>query len=203
MEVNSTFYKLPQVKTANRWRRLANEVHDQFEFTVKCLQTVTHKDRFESAESVEAFNQTKEIAQALQAKIILLQSPPSFGPTEENLKKMDRFFEKIDPPGFTLAWEPRGDWPSNLRETRQVCEEFGLIHCTDPFKQLPVGNGKIAYLRLHGKPPGDQMYKYEYKEEDLKSLKEKVDQLDSPEVYALFNDYSMYFNAKQLERALQ
>lgn len=39
LELNKTFYKLPMVKTASRWR---NEVSSDFEFSVKAWQAITH-----------------------------------------------------------------------------------------------------------------------------------------------------------------
>ncbi len=38
-ELNRTFYTLPQVSTAERWRR---EAREGFEFTVKAWQAITH-----------------------------------------------------------------------------------------------------------------------------------------------------------------
>lgn len=39
LELNRTFYDLPQVSTAERWRR---EVADDFTFTLKAWQALTH-----------------------------------------------------------------------------------------------------------------------------------------------------------------
>lgn len=202
VEVNSTFYDLPQVKTAEKWRRLADEVNEDFEFTVKCQKTVTHGDRFKSEDSVAKFDETKKIAEALGAKIILLQSPPSFGPSEENIKNVKGFFEKIDREDFILAWEPRGDWEEDHEKIKEVCNRFDLIHCSDPFKFLPFSETGTSYLRLHGKPPGDEMYKYTYKKKDLEKLKGLLDQIKSQEKYVLWNNYNMYEDLKKFEKLL-
>lgn len=55
VEVNKTFYDLPQVKTAEKWKRLAREVNEEFQFTIKASKKITHKDRFSTKESVNDF----------------------------------------------------------------------------------------------------------------------------------------------------
>lgn len=199
VEINSTFYNLPKPKTAKKWRKLVNKVNEDFEFTVKCQKTVTHKDRFKSSDSIEKFNKTKEIAKALNSRIILLQSPPSFGPSEENIENMKSFFEEINQENFLLVWEPRGKWEETQPKIKEVCEKFDLIHCTDPFKMLPVIEKQISYSRLHGKPPGNRMYKYNFKKKDLRRLKELIGKLDSKEKYILWNNYNMYEDLKKFE----
>ncbi len=195
VEVNSTFYKLPRPATAAQWRELVDEINSGFEFTVKVHQDVTHTDRFRGDLSRQTFSRTAEIARVLRAKILLLQSPASFGPTPENEKALRRFFSEIKRDDFVLVWEPRGAWEKEPELVRALCEEFGLVHCTDPFKWLPVLNGDIAYLRLHGVPPGTKMYRYTYTDEDLQFLREQVLRLHADVVYVLFNNDTMCSDA--------
>lgn len=200
VEVNSTFYNLPQVKTAEKWRKLAREVNDNFEFTVKASKVITHKDRFSGEKSIEKFGEVKQIASALGAEIILLQTPPSFGPVQENLENMNKFFSSIEREDFKLVWEPRGEWEQNEGRIREVCQKNDLIHCSDPFKMLPVRKTSISYSRLHGKPPGEQMYKYTFNQKDLKKLKELLNKIESEQKYVLWNNYNMYQDLKKFEK---
>ncbi|MFB6290965.1 MAG: DUF72 domain-containing protein [Candidatus Bipolaricaulia bacterium] len=202
VEVNKTFYDLPQVKTAEKWRRLAREVNEEFKFTVKASKKITHKDRFSSKESVKKFDEVKEIAKALESELILFQTPPSFGPVEENREDLDGFFSTVDREEFTLAWEPRGDWEESPEKINEVCEKHDLIHCTDPFRLAPAVETPVAYLRLHGKPPGEEMYKYTFKEEDLKELTDLIAGINSEDIYLLWNNYSMYRDLKKFESLL-
>lgn len=202
VEVNKTFYDLPQVNTAEKWRRLAREVNENFKFTVKASKTITHKDRFSSDKSVNKFSEVKEIARALESELILLQTPPSFGPDEENREDLERFFAEIDREDFSLAWEPRGDWEENPEKIYEVCEKHDLIHCTDPFRLSPAVEPSVTYLRLHGKPPGDEMYKYKFKEEDLKKLRDLIEGINSNRIYLLWNNYNMYRDLKKFESLL-
>ncbi len=190
VEVNSTFYRLPRVETAARWLALARAVNPEFEFTVKVNQEITHRDRFASARSLAAYARTVEIADALEAKILLFQTPASFRPTEENLARLRAFFTAVDRHGRRFAFEPRG-WDD---EAVRAVLGLELIHVTDPFSRMPLTTG-TAYLRLHGAPPGERMYRYDYTDADLDRLARRIAALAADEVYLLFNNDHMYVNA--------
>ncbi len=190
VEVNSTFYRLPQLKTAARWLEIARAVNPGFEFTVKVNQEITHRDRFASARSLAAYERTVEIADALEAKILLFQTPASFQPTPENIDRVRAFFTAVDRHGRRFAFEPRG-WDD---ESVQAVLDLGLIHVTDPFSRLPLPSG-TAYLRLHGSPPGTRMYRYNYTAADLHRLARMITALVADEVYILFNNDHMYEDA--------
>lgn len=182
---------------------MAREVNQNFEFAVKASKVITHKDRFSSEKSVEKFKEVNQIARALDSKLILPQTPPSFGPSNENIENINNFFSKIDRENFKLVWEPRGGWEENKEKIKKVCESYDLIHCSDPFKMLPARESKISYSRLHGKPPGDEMYKYTFKWEDLKRLKELLGEINAEKKYVFWNNYNMYEDLKKFERVLK
>ena len=77
----------------------------------------------------------------------------------------------------------------------RICRRYGLIHCTDPFRSLPVLTEPLTYLRLHGSPPGQRMYRYTYTDEDLRWLASELAKLEVEEVYLLFNNDTMYRDA--------
>lgn len=200
VEVNSTFYRLPKPQTAQRWRELADEVDPHFEFTVKVNREVTHRDRFRGEAAREAFAQTVAIARLLRARLLLLQCPPSFGPTPENQRRLREFLAQVDREGLTLVWEPRGAWSEVPQLVAELCRELSLIHCTDPFSRWPVTSGDTLYLRLHGAPPGERMYYYRYSDDDLKWLLRSLARLSASEVYLLFNNVYMTQDALRLKR---
>ncbi len=202
VEVQRTFYELPEVKTAIRWRE---EAPPGFEFTMKALQLITHPPGptykrmrkkpsgdfgfFKPNKDVfSAWEKTKEIAQALGARKILFQSPPSFSENEENVENLYSFFTKIEREGLELIWEPRGLWDPNT--ITKICRDLDLVHCTDPFKNKPL-HGKFIYLRLHG----GKNYKHKYSDQELLSLKELVETYVPLETYVLFNNVYMYEDA--------
>jgi len=203
VEVQKTFYKPPEVKTAEKWRKSAPE---GFEFTVKAWQVITHPPSsptyrkagikfencgfFKPTEVVfTAWEKTREIAEALKAKIIVFQTPRSFRDTEENMENMRTFFSSIDRK-FTFCFEPRGWSEENVR---RICEELDLIHVVDPFvsKQL---YGEICYYRLHGFD-----YKHKYTDEELEKLLRMIDR----DGYVMFNNVHMFDDALRFKKLVE
>jgi uncharacterized protein YecE (DUF72 family) len=225
VEIQSTFYRIPKLKTVAGWKNRAGE---DFEFSVKAWQAITHpptsptwkraqikadiEDRGRygffrpTREVFEAWEKTREICNLLGARICLIQCPSSFVAEEQNVRNMREFFSKIDREGLILAWEPRGQSWSDAK-VKQLCEELDLTHCVDPFAANPIftDRSKIAYFRLHGRPPGRTMYCYKYTDEDLRWLTKKAKDLeaDGLTVCCLFNNISMDDDAKRFTRLIK
>jgi len=194
VEVNSTFYRVPRISTCERWRKEADEISSEFEFTVKANRVITHEDRFSSERSLEVFEEMKRVCEALRSRILLLQTPPSFRADERSLKNLRSFFEEIERGDLLIAIEFRH--PSWSGETlMRLLEEFSLLHCVDPFVEDPLRDDP-AYFRLHGSPPGERMYRYRYTDEDLRWLKERVEGYER--AYIFFNNIFMYEDAMRL-----
>ena len=167
VEIQQTFYEPPRDATMRRWRALAPA---DFEFTIKAWQLVTHGassptyrrlrspltdvDRagvggFRTTPVVlRAWDRTLECAAILRATAILLQSPASFRPTEDNIDRLRSFFGTIErPSGVRILWEPRGSWPADI--VAALCRDLGLVHVVDPFVSTTV-TPEQTYFRLHG-----------------------------------------------------
>ena len=226
IELQSTFYRLPRLQTAKKW---SEEAPKNFEFTVKAWQVITHPKESPTwrrmgkspklpsktlknygylkptKENIEAFEKTKEICNILQAKICVIQTPPSFKFSEENLKNMQKFLKNIDRGNLILAWEPRGDWDQHPKTTKDLCKDFDLIHVVDLLKRSPVSEHKIAYTRLHGLGKQEINYRYKYTEKDLKqlSIKTKTIEETENEVYVLFNNINMGKDAQKFKKIFE
>lgn len=207
VEIQQTFYQPPKVDTARRWRE---ELPPPFEFTLKAWQLITHEatsptyrrlktvlsqgerhqaGSFKPTKLVRrAWEATREIALVLEARIILFQCPARFGPFPENLERLRRFFGDLDREDFTLAWEPRGQWPRPLVE--ELCQELDLTPAVDPFATPPFP-GPLAYFRLHGIGG----YRYKFTDHDLEILHSFL--AGHQEVYVLFNNISMADDARR------
>jgi uncharacterized protein YecE (DUF72 family) len=183
IELQTTFYQPPAIAVAKRWK---SQAPPGFRFCLKAWQLITHtpssptyrrlksgisateRDFYGSFQPTEhvwlAWERTREVAQVLQADVIVFQCPKSFLPTRGNTGNLRRFFHHVQRDNRIFAWEPRGeDWRPEL--IRDVCAENNLIHCVDPFKSDPV-SGDTLYWRLHGKTG----YHYRYTDEDLIEL---------------------------------
>lgn len=201
VELNSTFYDYPKISTVIKWR---NNAPKGFEFTVKAHQDISHKFKLNAESSASTFAQMKQICKLLEAKILLIQTPASFTPS--NLGSAEEFFEKTDRDGLILAWETRGPlWEQKpvYQRLSKMMETANVVHVTDPFKAMPAYTNTIVYLRLHGL--GKRMYYYQYSNEELKSLHGFVKPFedDGKEVYVLFNNLTMFKDALRFKRYIE
>ncbi len=220
-EINSTFYRIPKTETVQRWRQT---VPDNFIFTVKCHQAITHpitsptwkrsgikdfkelKDKVgflnPTQEVLEYWRRTVEVCKILKSPLCVIQLPVSFKENEKNIGNIKKFFSKIEREGLDIALELRG-WS---RETfRQVCEEFDLISCVDPLREEPLhfSKRKIGYYRLHGSYEGDRInYRYKYTIEDFNNLKSMIEKYDCNIVYVMFNNVYMREDARKFMELL-
>ena len=201
VELNSTFYEYPKLETVEGWREKAPE---NFEFTVKAHQDISHKAKMRLDEtSRKAFETMKQICKTLKAEILLIQTPSSFRP--DKLGEAEKFFKIIDREGLTLVWETRGpEWekPEVYEKLSQVLSSINVVHVTDPFKVLPAYTSQTAYFRLHGL--GKELYYYQYTDEELQRLGEIARKFEakSKTVYVLFNNLSMFEDGLRFMRYL-
>ena len=134
-----------------------------------------------------AWERTAEIARAVKAEVVLFQCPASFRPYRENIDNLRSFFGQISRGGFSLAWEPRGDWSGDL--VHELCQELDLLHCIDPFQTEPRYEESV-YWRLHGRGS----YSYRYSDEELNHLVTLLGQhraFQRTPAYVLFNNIWM------------
>ncbi len=221
VEVQQTFYDPRPPESFEKYRR---EAPPGFEFTVKAWMLITHtynprlwrrlkssvpgdKTRYGAFQDTQevwwAWEQTRRAAQALEARIIVFQTPASFRYTRENLERVRNFFSKVMGE-YTIAWEPRGDWwTTGLEELAKLASE-GIVIVGDYLRgRLPPAPVEPAYTRLHGLGGGEVNYKYKYTDEDLAKLKSIVEELDSDTVYVLFNNVYSYDDAVRFKKLLQ
>lgn len=193
VELNSTFYQYPRERTVEGWREKAPE---NFEFTVKAHQDISHKAKMRVEEaSLQAFERMERICKVLNSKMLLIQTPGSFRP--DRLGDAEKFFGKVDREELVLVWETRGLAWENFEVRKmlgQVLERLDVTHVTDPFRVMPAYTGEVAYFRLHGL--GERMYYYQYSDSELQKLKELVSpyEREGKEVYVLFNALSMFMD---------
>jgi uncharacterized protein YecE (DUF72 family) len=219
VELQSTFYKLPLEHTLQRWRKTAPH---EFEFVVKAWQVITHPSSSPTwkraglvigkakaarygylrptSENFDALDQTLDACNRLQARLCLIQTPPSFQADAKNVRNLKRFFTTIDRRGLVFGWEPRGDWLEKPQLIRKLCDQLGLIHVVDLLRRNPVSSPSFVYCRLHGLGSRELNYTYRYTQDDLRILASKLtflQKIGGDEVYILFNNVSMFEDAKQ------
>jgi len=209
VEIQQTFYSLPKVQTASKWKRLAPE---GFTFTMKAWQGITHcrssptwkrarlppgpsLDRYGDFKPTEevfgAWEATRRFARELGVSFIVMQSPPSFKMSAQHEANLDSFFTSINRGGLTIGWEPRGDWLRDPPRLSRLFSRLNLVHVVDPFWDKPMSDLPISYFRLHGKGRRYN-YKYEYTGDDLHDLARLTSKSSvAGPVYAMFNVIEM------------
>lgn len=213
VEIQQTFYQPPQIKTLERWR---SELPENFEFAVKAWQIITHEAKsptyrrlkrqltdkeksqagfFKPSAIVrEALDVTFACAEALKARAILFQCPASFKPYKDNLKNLEKFFNRIERKSFYFCWEPRGAaWDAQL--VKSICNDLDLRHVVDPLKTRTVTPDK-CYYRLHGMTG----WRYKYEEGELEELASMLP--PNKNSYVLFNNIHMTEDAVRFREIL-
>jgi uncharacterized protein YecE (DUF72 family) len=135
----------------------------------------------------------------------LIQCPPSFQAVPENVRNLNHFLTQIDRRGLTIAWEPRGNWPSKPELIRKLCDKLGIVHVVDLMRHDPASSVRLVYCRLHGLGKREVNYAYRYTDDDLQQLARKVlalEKMDCQEAYILFNNVSMFEDARRFSKVM-
>ncbi len=179
VEVNNSFYRLPEAETFARWRA---ETKDRFLFAVKASRFITHIRRLRDCrEPVELLWSR---ARALGPKLgpILFQLPPHF-PADPSL--LEGFVGAL-PADMRAAFEFRD--PSWERDDAYaVLDRAGaaLVLADSPGATVPdVVTGGWAYVRFHQ----GQRLAPGYRREKLRRWADRIARLSAAEVYAYFNN---------------
>ena len=224
VEVNSTFYRMPEAAYAKSWHR---RTPSGFLFAVKLYQKFTHPDMYLSRAGVADWDLSRADVDLFRAGIaplaesgrlaaLLLQFPPSFHAepaTREYLSWLLGAFE-----GYPLAVELRHrSWSDHAGETTAILDAAGAAwtHIDEPkfessIRQalaLPAGPG-LAYFRLHGRnaaawwehDASEDRYDYLYSPAELAPFAEAARQASAHgrRVLVFFNNH---FSAKAVANA--
>ena len=75
VEVNSTFYEIPNLNVVKNWK---HRVPDNFEFSVKCHQDITHTNKMDNIEKTcNTFKTMIKICNILNSRFLILETPAS------------------------------------------------------------------------------------------------------------------------------
>jgi uncharacterized protein YecE (DUF72 family) len=183
IEINSSFYKIPKVSTVAKW---ATEVPDNFRFTFKLWQEITHvKGLAYKSEDVLRFMEV--IDQAGDKKgSLLIQFPPSL--TIDQFAKVESLLSLIS--GWPVALEFRhNSW--YIGETYELADEYNasvVLHDIPKSRNTQLNKkAPFTYLRFHG-PAGD--YKGGYTDTQLGTYASLVKEWSDAhkDVYIYFNN---------------
>jgi uncharacterized protein YecE (DUF72 family) len=203
VEINSTFYRLPQPKTFAAW---AAQTGPEFDFTLKLWRDITHTKGL--AEDLSGLVRFLEAARELGPKkgCLLLQFPPST--TLRQLPAVRALLRAL------AAADPAHEWRQAVEfrhpswyaeETFELLDDHGaslVRHDKGPARNARLNVGAdFVYLRFHG-PQGN--YRESYERDFLRDQAEQIhDYLQAgKDVYAYFNNTmgAAFANAHDLHR---
>ena len=152
VEVNNTFYRMPNEKALQGWTGATPE---RFALTLKAPQRITHFARLSNCADTTAY--FLKMAATLGPKLgsILFQLPPNF---QKNLIVLDGFLETL-PPGTCAAFEFRNPgWLDDTVYARLKAKNLALCVADSEKLSTPVEiTADYAYFRLRdeGYQPAD------------------------------------------------
>jgi uncharacterized protein YecE (DUF72 family) len=185
IEVNSSFYRLPQEKTIVRW---VAEVSENFRFTFKLWKDITHqKGLVFRSEDVQSFMKVIELPEPFKG-CLLVQFPPSLQVNAQpQLRELLQILNTFDWP---LAVEFRHpSWYQDAVFKLLNQHRVALVIQDMPKSAAPMEltSDSHVYLRFHG-PSGN--YKDSYTDSFLYEYAGYIDkwQQEGKIVYAYFNN---------------
>lgn len=195
VEINNSFYMLPEAKTFSAWRRSASK---KFIFSVKASRYITHMKKLKvDQQSIKKF-----ISHAIHLKEklgpILFQLPPRW---KLNAERLENFLSAL-PKNLRYTFEFR-DHTWYTEEVYQLLCEYNCAFCIYELEHhlSPLAvTADFVYIRLHG--PGNK-YQGKYSDTVLKKWAKRCTewQKEKKDVFVYFdNDQAAYaaFNAKRL-----
>ncbi|BAZ94424.1 uncharacterized protein FOKN1_2044 [Thiohalobacter thiocyanaticus] len=196
VEINNTFYRLPEADTFQRWREAAPA---GFVYALKVSRYLTHVKYLKApAQPVRRFlERARLLGDALGP--LLIQLPPHWGP---NLDRLDGLLACL-PSGYRWTLELRH--PGWLDDTVfDRLREAGVGLCIhDLLPEHPrIATADWLYLRYHGIDYSHR-YSHQYLTAEAERLADRV--RDGMDLYAYFNNDAAghaFHNAAQLRRYL-
>jgi uncharacterized protein YecE (DUF72 family) len=199
VELNVTFYRLPQESTFMGWYK---RVPEDFLFVIKGSCFITHIKKLRDCEEpLETFlNHAQHLKEKLG--IILWQLPPG---TQINIERLTRFCTLLS--RFKVSRQVRHVF--EFRHKSWYCEEtyhllreckFSLcIAHSSRWPQVKVSTADFIYLRFHG---GEVLYGSDYSEEELQRWASEAKHYlkEGKDIFAYFNNDAYGFAVKNALR---
>ena len=143
VEIDYTFYRMPNAKTIEGWR---NATPENFRFTLKASQQITHRERLKVPS--EALEYLLGVVPGLESRLgmILYQLPPFF---KSDAQKLEMFLSVL-PRGIAAAFEFRHDSWFN-EDVYRLLRKFNValcIHDADDHTTPMELTAGFTYVRL-------------------------------------------------------
>jgi uncharacterized protein YecE (DUF72 family) len=189
LEVNSTFYKLPMARTLEKW---AEDVPDDFQFTIKLSKDITHaKGLMYDPDYLAKFMKTVD-ALGDKKGCLLIQFPASI--TIPFMKAVESILQEVRQVDKKQTWRLAVEFRHNSWYRESVYSTLERYHASVVIHDMPKSKTPeteqkedFVFLRFHG-IEGD--YRGGYHDEHLAARAEdiKLWLKEGKDVYAYFNN---------------
>ncbi len=187
-EVNYSFYHLPRQTTYDNWYR---QTPPSFVFALKASRFITHIKRLDDVE--DNWNTFLERASTLKEKLgpILLQFPPSFRATPQNLERLSEFFRYATGCSrlrIALEFRHASCFQTPIIELLKRYQAAMVIaHSTRYPMPEVIATAPFAYFRFHGP---EAMFASSYPDQQLSQWSRPIRAFlrGGTDVYAYFNN---------------
>ena len=201
IELNASFYRFPFPNQVKSWAKKTMKLKKEFRWSIKVNRLITHIYKFDER-ALSTFKKFLKLFKLLESFIdfYLFQLPPNISPNLS--ERISKFFKNCGTEKIAIEWRNEKwfkdvwiKWVKNLGIT--------LVSVDAPFytnlpRKIFCING-IVYLRMHGRT---EWYSHYYTKEELKEVKEKIDESRAKKVYIYFNNNHAMLENGRLMKAL-
>ena len=173
VEINATFYRMPQPSMLENWKE---QVPATFRFSLKAPQRITHFKRLkETEEETKYFLETASVL-GEQLGVVLFQLPPNF---KKDLPRLEGFLTQL-PPALRAAFEFRHPtwFDDDVLESLRSQNRALVVSDTDDMPTTHIDKtADWGYLRLR---------RVNYSEENLAEWVGRIHAQDWKETFLFF-----------------
>ncbi|TLX82832.1 MAG: DUF72 domain-containing protein [Thaumarchaeota archaeon] len=210
-EMDATFYeKFYMYMTKETFTAMTRGTPDNFQFSIKVPETVTHDKRLDVSKGAmallgEFLEKISPLKSTNKLGAVLIQLPPSF--TVKEFRNTEGFLERL-PTGYDYAvefrnpsWNTEGPWEMlkhyNIAAVMTDSPELDRLQ----FLSEPIITANHSFIRWHGRQVKPR-YNYLYSKEELKPWIDKVKQISS-ETAVVRGYFNNHYGARAVVNALE
>ena len=210
-EIDATFYeKFYMYMTKDTFTAMTRATPDNFQFSIKVPETVTHDKRLDVTKGAmalldEFLDKISPLRVSNKLGAVLIQLPPSF--TVKEFRNTEEFLDRL-PGGYDYAiefrnpsWNTEGPWEMlkqyNIAAVMTDSPEPDKLQ----FLSQPIVTANHTFIRWHGRQVKPR-YKYLYSKEELKPWVDKLNQV-STETAVVRGYFNNHYGARAVVNAIQ
>src|SRR5918996_229609 len=196
--------------TRDTFSAMVKATPDDFQFSLKVPQTVTHDNRLDINKAAAAIldeflEKISPLKYANKLGAILIQLPPSF--TVKEFQTTEEFLDRL-PRGYDYAlefrhpsWNTEGPWELLRHYNIAAVMTDSPKHDKLQFLSQPIVTANHSFIRWHGRVVKPR-YNYLYSKDELKPWIEKIQEV-STETAIVRGYFNNHYGARAVVNAIE